>query len=232
MLHRALHEDGADAGLHGGQEAAIIFRRSVGMHIDFCAGILTCLENGQIRSAFSLLRTSLELTTKFSWLQSNYKMHLSKYLEGNTPNVKAMMHHLGWDREYIDFYTPLCAYVHGDYGISNITKFITHDPSQASFYAEVYTLPHEKKFVVIDDHPKKTLIKMYGPIIGLKTFDSTITTLMRGSGKYADAFRWWPHPKVIDWFNVQTKSQEHETHFLWSSEKQRLAICLVEGKYK
>ncbi len=82
-----------------------------------------------------------------------------------------------------------------------------------------------------EDLSEQELVAMHGGFIAAKTFDSALTMLIRASGDYSDSHSWWPGRDSIEWFDHLVKDNWTDMNFLWLTEKNRLAICRVEGRY-
>ena len=239
MLFLAAQTEGTAERLGQHDMAHIVFKRAVEFQQELISTIEQVLQAGSVRPAFSLLRTSLELTTSFAWLADDFDNRLDNFSEGKCPKVQKMMSgsNLGWDEEYKKVYAPLSDFVHGSFVLSDFNKvekvYSGNESVPSSLFGDYFIVEAEGKTSVrlIEDVSKQELVSMHGGFIATKAFDSILTMLIRASGDYSDSHRWWPERETIEWFDRLVKDNWGGMSFLWLSEKQRLAICRIDGRY-
>lgn len=239
MLFLAAHTEGTAERLGRHELSHIVFKRVAEFQNELVEATEALLRAGQVRPAFASLRTLLELVTSFSWLAEAFDDRLDQFTTGRCPGVQKMMSpsNLGWEDEYRKTYSPLSDFVHGSFILSDFKKIEkSYDDARSAPYTALgdYFLVEaegKRQLKLIEDRPLEELVAMHGGFIAAKTFDLVLTMLTRASGEYADAFNWWPGRKEVEAFDALVKNHWNDMHFLWLSEKRRLAIYRVEGRY-
>lgn len=239
MLLLAAQTEGTAERLGHHDMAHVVFKRGVEFQRELVQTIENVLLAGLVRPAFVTLRTSLELTTSFSWLADDFDNRLERFIGGRCPGAQKMMSraNLGWEEEYQKTYSPLSDFVHGSFVLSEFNKLEQSYSNQEnvpySAFGDYFIVETEsgRHVRLVEDLLPQELIAMHGGFIAVKAFDSALTMLMRASGDYSDAFNWWPSRECIERFDLLVRTYWTDMHFLWLSEKHRLAICRVEGRY-
>ncbi|WP_371355699.1 hypothetical protein ACA087_02120 [Pseudomonas chlororaphis] len=238
MLFLAAHTEGTAERLGYHEHANLVFKRTAEFQIELIQTIEHVLKQGLIRPALATLRTALNLTTRFSWLAENFDEHLDRFSKGQCPGVQKMMSaaNLGWGDEYQKSYAPLSDFVHGSFTLSDFNK-VQRDYRQGAPYSPLgdYFIVQSDEGThvrIVEDVTIAELIAEHGGYITLKAFDIALTMLMRASGEYADAFNWWPGRTILEDYDALVSQYDDNTNFLWLSEKHRLAVCRVEGRYR
>lgn len=239
MLFLAAHTEGTAERLGHHELNHIVFKRVAEYQHELIDSIESLLSRGLIRPAFSSLRTSLELTTSFAWLAEDFNNRLARFSEGRCPSVQKMMSsaNLGWEDEYRKTYSPLSDFVHGSFVLSDFNKVETSYQNKQdvpySALGDYFLIRNEGSWHIhlVEDQPLEELIAQHSGFIAAKTFDLVLTILIRASGDYSDAFNWWPSREQVEAFDRLVKTYWANMHFLWLSEKMRLAICRVERRY-
>ena len=224
-------------GLH--ESAGITFKRTAEFHRELVEAIDNTINQGQVRPAYSLLRTLLEMCTSFSWLAQNFDSRIEKYSTGRLPSIQKMMSsaNLNWSNEYKNTYSSLSNFVHGSFVLSDFKKeAVIHEVDEEisyTFASDVYVCRSKEKSRIchIYDRNQEELIREHKSFLTIKVFDIVITFLMRASGSYSDSSRWWPGIEIMEEFNSAITLIERDHCFLWPTEKKRLAINKVEGRY-
>lgn len=239
MLFLAAHREGTAERLGVHSHGDIIFKRVAEFECELVEAIEQLVCAGKLRTALASLRTLLELTTSLSWLADGMDSRLDLFTSGRCPSAQRMMSsaNLGWADEYKRVYAPLSDFVHGSFTLIDFNKAeqFLDDPRSAPYsvlgdYFIVFT-EDGWRVQLVEDRPAEELIQAYGELIAAKAFDLALTMLIRASGEYADSFSWWPGRREIEAFDDLVRSHQKGMNFLWLSEKKRLAIFRVEGRY-
>lgn len=239
MLFLAAQTEGAAERLNNHDTADVVFKRTAEFQLELVQAIEHVLFAGSIRPAFSTLRTLLEITVSFSWLVDDFDNRIERFIKGQCPSPQKMMSraNLGWDDEYRKTYSPLSDFVHGSFVLSDFNKIeLTYGNKgdvPYSALADYFIIKSEQEKLIcqVENLPTQELVAKHGGYIAVKTFDLALTMLIRASGDYSDAFTWWPGREHVERFDHLVKNYWVDMHFLWLSEKQRLAICRIDGKY-
>ncbi|CAD2246676.1 hypothetical protein [Xanthomonas arboricola] len=239
MLFLAKHQEGATERLEKHPLGHVVFKRVAEFQCELVEATEQLVCAGKLRPALASLRTLLELTTSFSWLAENTDSRLDLFTRGRCPSAQRMMSsaNLWWEEEYRKVYAPLSDFVHGSFTLTDFNKVErSFDNPQAAPYSALgdyflVFIEGDWRIRLIEDRPIGELIEVYNELISAKAFDLALTMLMRASGDYADAFSWWPGRKEVEAFNKFVKYHQAGMNFLWLSEKSRLAVHRVEGRY-
>lgn len=221
------------------EEASITFKRAAEFHGELVEAIDNTLHKGQIRPAYSLLRTLLEVCTGFSWLADDFENRFEQYSTGKLPKINRMMSsaNLGWSTEYSISYSSLSNFVHGSYIHSDINKeaaiYKAEEKVPYTLSSDLFILQTDDgdRLLHICDRNQEDLIREHKSFMDIKVFDIVITFLMRASGSYSDSFNWWPGKEAMENFNEAIKMIDRDHYFLWPTEKKRLSINKMEGRY-
>jgi len=211
-----------------------VSRRSAAMQLEICSSIEQLLLAGHVRSAYSLLRTSLEIATSFAWMCKDHHNRMHKYNNGETPSIQKMMANLKWMDEYRKIYTPLSKFVHGDFRLSKIERFEyeikSPNDSPESITATIYAQEKDgkiNKMFYSDNLSAEELYKEHVPGIYLKLFDIAISMYIYASGEYSDSHSWFPKKEFVESVNYIMKklsvNYENE-NYIWLDTKKILVV--------
>ena len=238
MLFLAAHTEGTAECLGIHEQADRVFKRCAEFQLELLQTLEHVLKLGLIRPAMATLRTALDLATRFAWLADDFENRLERFSKGQCPGVQKMMSaaNLGWTGEYEKSYAPLSDFVHGSFTLSDFNK-VEKDCTDEVPYSPLgdYFIVHTDQGLharLVENLTPRELIDLHGGYITLKAFDIALAMLMRASGPYSDAFNWWPGREMMEAYDGVVRQYDEHSNFLWLTEKQRLTIYRVEGRYR
>ncbi|RNF35332.1 hypothetical protein [Paracoccus methylarcula] len=217
--------------------AAQIFQNLCAMQIEYCRAIRQLTIDGHILPAAALLRTVLEVSTRFAWASINFPQRKHYYLEQKRfAGMASMMNELAWNGAYEKLYGPLCDFTHANYGIADLQRenvrvdaLDIEDLDRALAFIPIFDEVGKIDHLSADiEMPPNKLLSRFGQKLSVRAFDFVVTMLIRGAGVYADSKPWWHNRLMHEWDRLASNFHK-EMPILWYWERQRLIVHRKEG---